>query len=472
MNLALLRSVSEFIQGMHKILAFKRKSDNLFLCLMQDCNGAKHRIYCDMTRSQSGIFMHDEEILGSREFNAPFDMKLVEFSSGAEIKQVRVDGSNRILQIFCMQKESYKQRRFWLMLEFTGKHTNVILCDENQVVIEALHHIPLSKSWREVRVGKFLEPLPQPIESPAQDSVRIEDVSQALREAYAQRYESVRKQKKAQLLRALEFKRDGLRQRLQELPRSDELMESARQYAKNGELLFASLHLLPTQKIVASSLMLVDFDGQEVVLELPACAVDLPSAGNWYFAQSKKLQKKARHLYKQIENLQDKIEFLSDEIMLLQQCEGLSEILATQGQECKTREQKDRTPRARDRKVDRKKSESNIPPRDIESFFVEGIKIGIGRNVRDNQKLLEMAKADDLWMHIRDVPSAHLIIFCGKKTPSLAVIEKSGEMLVRLYAARYGGGDFVVDYTQRRFVKVSSNAQVVYAKHKSLSYRI
>lgn len=460
------------MQGMHKILSFKRKSDNLFLCLAQDYEGAKHRIYCDMTRSQSGMFMHDEEVLGSREFNAPFDMKLLEFSSGAEIKQVRVDGSNRILQIFCVQRESYKQRGFWLMLEFTGKHTNVILCDEKQIVIEALHHIPLSKSWREVRVGKTLEPLPQPIKAFVQDSVRIEDVPKALREAYTQRYESKREQKKAQLLRALELKRDGLRKILQALPQSDELIESARQYAKNGELLFASLHLLPTQKIIDSNLRLVDFDGQEVVLELPACAVDLPSAGNWYFAQSKKLQKKAQHLYKQIENLQDKIEFLSDEIMLLQQCEGLSEILATQGQEHKIREQKDRTCKGRDQKVGRKKSESNMPHRDIESFFIEGIKIGIGRNVKDNQRLLEIAKADDLWMHIRDVPSAHLIIFCGKKTPSLAVIEKSGEMLVRLYAARYGGGDFVVDYTQRRFVKASSNAQVLYAKHKSLGYRI
>lgn len=459
------------MQGMCKILSFKRKSDNLFLCLVKDYGGAKHRIYCDMTRSQSGMFMHDEEILGSREFNAPFDMKLLEFSSGAEIKQVRVDGNNRILQIFCVQRESYKQRGFWLMLEFTGKHTNVILCDEKQIVIEALHHIPPSKSWREVCVGKTLEPLPQPIKVFTQDSVRIEDISKALKEAYVQRYEGMRKQKKAQLLRALELKRDGLRQILQELPQSDELIESARQYARNGELLFASLHLLPTQKIIDSNLRLVDFDGQEVVLELPACAVDLPSAGNWYFAQSKKLQKKAQHLYRQVENLQDKIEFLSDEIMLLQQCEGLSEILATQGQEYKTREQKDRT-KGRDQKSGRKKSESNILHRDIESFFIEGVKIGIGRNVKDNQRLLEMAKADDLWMHIRDVPSAHLIIFCGKKTPPQAVIKKSGEMLVLLYVARYGSGDFVVDYTQRRFVKVSHNAQVFYAKHKSLSYRI
>ena len=55
--------------------------------------------------------------------------------------------------------------------------------------------------------------------------------------------------------------------------------------------------------------------------------------------------------------------------------------------------------------------------------------------------------------------------------PTNAVIEKSVEILVGLYAVRKGGGDFVVDYTKRRFVNPAQNAQVTYAKHKSIKYK-
>ena len=118
-----------------------------------------------------------------------------------------------------------------------------------------------------------------------------------------------------------------------------------------------------------------------------------------------------------------------------------------------------------------KTKDKSTQTKDIESFFIEGFKISVGRNAKENQRLLESAKADDLWFHIKDVPSAHLIIHCGKTMPTNAVIEKSVEILVGLYAVRKGGGDFVVDYTKRRFVKPAQNAQVTYAKHKSIKYK-
>ncbi|MCX2717190.1 NFACT family protein [Helicobacter sp. MIT 21-1697] len=453
MNLALLKGISAYLQNMEHIVCFKRKEINLFAFVCQDKQGNKQRIYFDMTRSQSNAFMSETEILGAREFNAPFDNKLAQCSTRAKIEQVRVDGENRILQIFISQKGHYKLQYFWLICEFTGKHTNVMICDENFVVLEALRHIPSSKSWRVVAVGKVLEPLPQPnTKMPPQTIPSLEQTLALLHRSYMERYTQFHNAKKQAVLKSLYAKRENLLQMLDSLPKYEELLTSAKQYAHYGKVLFGSLHLLPTHKITSSHLTLQDFEGANIELELPPCARDLQEAGNWYFTQSKKYHKKAQHLHKQIENLQDKIDFLSDKIALIKQCDELSAIFATQ----------EKKPKAKDK---------ILPTKDIESFFIEGFKISIGRNAKENQRLLESAKADDLWFHIKDMPSAHLIIHCGKKMPPNAVIDKSVEILVGLYAVRKGGGNFIVDYTKRRFVKLSQNAQVTYAKAQSIHYK-
>ena len=150
--------------------------------------------------------------------------------------------------------------------------------------------------------------------------------------------------------------------------------------------------------------------------------------------------------------MQEKIDFIASQIALVERFEDFGDVFALSHQKTQ--------------------KSSNIGARENESFFVEGFKISIGRNAKENQKLLGSAKADDIWLHIRDVPSAHMIIHCGKKMPSSTLLHKVAGILVGLYVGRKGAGDFVVDWTRRRFVKNAPGAQVVYAKHKSISYRV
>ena len=98
------------------------------------------------------------------------------------------------------------------------------------------------------------------------------------------------------------------------------------------------------------------------------------------------------------------------------------------------------------------------------------MKISIGRNEREYIKLLESARADDLWMHIRDIPSSHLIIHCGKNALAESIIYKAGEILLGVSGLKQG--DFLVDYTKRKFVKITSGACVIFSKHQSLRYRV
>ncbi|TLD96303.1 DUF814 domain-containing protein [Helicobacter jaachi] len=444
MNLGLLKGVSAYLQDMRYLQCFRRVEENLFMCACEDSARKSHCLYFDMTRAHSGIFMSRHELFVEHKFSAPFDNKLAQCTTNSAIMQVRVDGENRILQFLLAQKEQYKSRHFWLMCEFTGKHTNVILCDGDLVVIEALRHIPQTKSWRDVRVGKPLQPLPQPKDAKITPALGMKQTLDALHAHYDTRYVALYEAKKLQVIKDLTHKRDMLQSALNALPQSEKLIESAKMYAAYGEVLFGALHTLPTHKITASAIDITDFNGMLWHLELPPHARDLQEAGNWYFAQSKKYHKKAQHLHKQIQNLQDKIAFLSDKIAFVERFGILGF------------EREKLAPRAKE----------------SEHIFIDGFKISLGRNARENQKILESARAEDLWFHIKDVPSAHLIIHCGKQMPPNAVIDKSAQMLVGLYAARKGVGDFVVDWTKRKFVKLSANAHVSYAKYKSLHYRI
>ncbi|WP_295737463.1 NFACT family protein [uncultured Helicobacter sp.] len=448
MNLALLKGVERYLQGMQSIAVAKRKDSNLFLFVFRDTSGAKQSLYFDMSKAQSHIFIAPKEILQTREFNAPFDTKLTQCTTNAEIQKVQVDGENRILQFLLTQKGKYKKQSFWLMCEFTGKHTNMIICDEKLIVIEALRHIPHSKSWREVKVGAFLESLPQRAGEKT-ESLSQSETQEGLIAAYQKHYLSKQEQKKQSAIASLKAKKAKLEQVLADLPQYESLIESAALYAKYGELLFTHLHTLPPYKCQNAEVEVKDFNGKNVLVPLPPNVRDFTEAGNFYYTQSKKLNKKAKHLHLQRENLEYKINFICDEIAFVERF-GEVELFS-------------KNPKLKNAGAKQKAEKA-----EFESFFIDGYKISVGRNAKENQKLLEVARAEDLWFHIRDVPSAHLIIHCGKNTPPNEVLHKSAEILVGLYAARKGVGDFVVDFTKRRFVKLSQNAQVTYSKHTSI----
>ena len=104
--------------------------------------------------------------------------------------------------------------------------------------------------------------------------------------------------------------------------------------------------------------------------------------------------------------------------------------------------------------------------REGELFWVEDYKVLVGRNSNENQKLLEIAKANDLWMHIRDVPSSHVIIRTDKQNLPDSVIQAAAKLCVDFSVKK--PGDYEVDYTKRKFVKVQEGSNVLYNKYDTI----
>ncbi len=83
----------------------------------------------------------------------------------------------------------------------------------------------------------------------------------------------------------------------------------------------------------------------------------------------------------------------------------------------------------------------------------DGTVIWVGRNARQNEDVtFGKGKPDDLWLHARGVPGAHVVIKSGGRTVPAGVIQQAAG-LAAYYSASRGEGQVLVDVTERRYVR-------------------
>jgi predicted ribosome quality control (RQC) complex YloA/Tae2 family protein len=102
----------------------------------------------------------------------------------------------------------------------------------------------------------------------------------------------------------------------------------------------------------------------------------------------------------------------------------------------------------------------------FETFFVEGYKIMIGKNEKGNIALLKEARKSDMWLHLKEMPSSHVIIRTEKQTVPEDVLLFAAKLCVHLSVTSKGG--YLVDYTQRKNVKPFDGANVAYEVYQTL----
>jgi len=134
-----------------------------------------------MTRGHSFIYKAPSQ-RPLQGYNAPFDTLLHSLLSGGKLISVEVPNDDRILRFTIAPKSSYKDKIIYLQLEFTGKNTNAILIDDNEVIIEALRHIDADSSFRVIRPGMELLSIP-PFER-TEEAKEINDIDLYLEEKY------------------------------------------------------------------------------------------------------------------------------------------------------------------------------------------------------------------------------------------------------------------------------------------------
>ena len=118
---------------------------------------------------------------------------------------------------------------------------------------------------------------------------------------------------------------------------------------------------------------------------------------------------------------------------------------------------------ARDEKTvsrTRQQEESARPENRVRSRDIEGWTVFIGRSALENQLLLsKIARASDIWMHVRDAPSAHVII----KNPRQQnvperVLDEAARWLAQSARKGKSGDVLEIIYTPAKFVRAISGA--------------
>ena len=182
MKLSHLKQITAYLQKFQKISAIYRVSDTIIKVVFD----RDDELYFEMQRSNSKIF-RCKEYARSKVYNAPFDVLLAKRFNRANILHVELLNSDKIVRIKTSIASAYKEEITNLQFEFTGKYTNVIILDEDNIVLEALRHIDLFSSFREVRVGQELLDVPK---APfVAKEYPLDDVEKFLYDEYAKEVE-------------------------------------------------------------------------------------------------------------------------------------------------------------------------------------------------------------------------------------------------------------------------------------------
>lgn len=101
----------------------------------------------------------------------------------------------------------------------------------------------------------------------------------------------------------------------------------------------------------------------------------------------------------------------------------------------------------------------------------EGFTILIGKNSRQNEEVtFHQATGNDLWLHARGVPGAHVIVKAGGREIPRATIDQAAS-LAAYYSQARGSTSVPVDYTLQRHVRHMKNGgpgMVIYERERTV----
>jgi len=436
MKLSHLKQIKNYLENFQKISAIYRVSDTI-IKVSFDKND---EIYFEMQRSNSKIFKC-ESYARSKVYNAPFDVVLSKRFNRANILSVELINEDKILRFKTSVSSAYKQEITLLQFEFTGKYTNVIILDEDEIVLEALRHVDLFSSFREVKVGQKL--LNVPTAPFVAKEYPLEDVEKFLHDEYADDIEAKLESLKKQKLSLLAKKLKKFQKLYNSLEDEEKLKAELEMCQHHGNLVLANIHnIRPYQK----SIELKDYDGVPVKIEFHKEFSSPSQMANSLFVRSKKAKQKVLHLHIEKESLSSKIEHIKLFMAAVQDAKDIAKIQLLFPKKTQT-----------------KKIKTNDS---IETFWIEGYKVQLGKNEKGNVEILKNARAKDIWIHMKDRPSAHVIVTTDKQNIPMNIIESAGRLCVDFTTLQKD--KFLVDYTPRREVTMQNGANVLYNKYKTI----
>ena len=233
----------------------------------------------------------------------------------------------------------------------------------------------------------------------------------------------------------------------------------AGRWRRFGELLLAYGSTVPPG---ATEITVPDFDGTPITIPLDPHRSAVVNAQAYFRRHAKAVASRRA--------LPERLETLRQEHAYLDQMRVLAAQAATQEELRTLRHELGEAGVLRRRRTDRRARPAAAPaPRTFTT--AAGLRILVGRTSRENDHItFTLAAPDDLWLHARGMPGAHVILKTDGRTPSPADVETAAAVAAYFSQGR-GAASVPVDVTARRHVRKPKGARpgmVVYREERTL----
>jgi predicted ribosome quality control (RQC) complex YloA/Tae2 family protein len=380
----------------------------------------------------------------SSEHPSPFHLLLKKYLSGARLLSIEQVADDRILSMrFAAPDEIEESVERSLIIQLTGKSSNLFLLNENDLIIGLL----ADKDVDGQRIGEQYKPpkteRAQKLDLPTVEILPEDEgsISAALDRVYQEqeaekRFRSLTTAAERELNREI-AKREKLIGRL-----NSDLAEhgDAIQWKRFGDLLLANT---TTAKRSDNKVTVIDyFDEATPEVEIDINESDsLTDAAQKYFRKYSKAQNAASEIKRRIESVNSEIEKLLIKQARLEQAIADHDESFFESAKPDERASKKREKQRPGFSGARQFTSSN------------GFEIFVGKKATDNDYLtFRVAGSLDTWLHAADYPGSHVIIRNPnrKEIPPQTLFEAA--QLAAFYSSGKSQPKAAVHYTQKKFV--------------------
>lgn len=471
------------------------------------------KLYINISPNFFHICFASEENLKLREIEIPkappmFCMLLRKYIENAKIIRADIPDYERILELYFENYNEIGERvEFCLAIELMGKHSNIILYNaENKTILGCMHNVGEEKSQiRELSGGlpyvypprkdkkDFLKTSKQDFEnlkSVAQntfyhltfqiledsnyeyekllnmfenpqifenerdysffkkdESYKKTSFNSAIDNYYSRlQNEYILKNLKTNLRNLISRKIKKQKKVLEQIASENEKTKNYEENKLFGDLIFANINKINLGQEVLEA---ENYQNGEILkIKLNSDLSPSQNAQNYYKLYSK-FKKAQEYSQKRFEETEDYLNYLNEI--------DLSVDLASNSSDLK--ELKDFF-----EVQSNSKKEKHL--NNIEKRKINGLDVYIGKNHFQNDYLLsKIAAPDDIWVHLKDMPSAHIIIKKQEKEIDEKTVFEAAKLAKSLSKAKNSSKVCVI-YTQRKFVR-----KIPKSKYGLVNYR-
>ncbi|NLT98435.1 MAG: fibronectin/fibrinogen-binding protein [Christensenellaceae bacterium] len=303
---------------------------------------------------------------------------------------------------------------------------------------------------------------PRHYRSVAAQSVQRFDTANAMGDAYYHRLREVEAftRKRDNLIKLTQKHMDRLGQTLQKQLESLEQPKKAERHKMLGDIITANIYRISRGQ---RSLVAQDYEtGEEVSIELDPRLSPAANAQQHY-KRYNKLKASLDITISRMAETKKELAFLDIVLVSLDACETLNELAEVEYELARA----GYAPQAKT--VPQKSAQAPSQPHRFISS--DGYVILAGKNNRQNDLLtMRTAEPDDIWLHTKDIPGAHVLITGAKGNAPETTLLEAASIAAYLSKAK-NSGKVAVDYALRKNVRKPSGARpgmVIYDNYQTI----